>query len=428
MLRLALAAALAAALLAPAGARAEPLAGVSSRGAAETVVLMLFDGVPESALDLAPTPHLDRLRREGAATGRMLPVFPSISLINGVTVSTGCWPESHGIVTNRFLDPERGAYDHHRDADWLTGCQHLHEVAERQGVPAAALGWYGAESGARGALASVVRVEASWPEYPDDRTRARQVAEQLARTDAERPRLVLAYFQGPDGAQHFQGMESEAARDAVAAMDDAVGIVLDAVERGPHAGRTAVLVTTDHGMRPVTHLINIQRILIRHDIPARPVSSGTTAFLYFDDPAAVGAAAAKLAGYEAFEVLRRDALPDYARLGQGPRVGELIVSAKPPHFIEDADTWPRWLRWLARWGPEISPAGPFLKATHGYPPETPGMAGILYAWGAGIAAGRSVGETRAVDVHPTVAHLLGIAPGNHLDGRVAAEFLDGDGR
>ena len=392
-------------------------------GPADTVVVLLFDGAPRSVLDLAPTPALDRMRREGAATDRMLPAFPSISLINGVTVSTGCWPERHGIVTNKFLDPERGLYDHSRDADWLTGCEHLHVAAERQDVAAAVLGWYGAHSGTNGPLASVVVDEADWRARPDDPTRARQVAEQLARSDDARPRLILAYFNGPDGAQHFEGMDSEAARAAAAAMDEAVGIVLTAVEASPNAGRTALLVTTDHGMVPVTHLVNIQRILLRHEIPARAVSTGTTSFLYFDDPAAVEPAARKLASYEAFEVLRRDALPDYARLGTGPRVADLIVSAHPPHFIEDAESWPSWLRWLGRWGPDISWAGPFLKASHGYPPETPGMAGILYAWGAGVAQGRAVAEARAVDVHATVMHLLGLEPGSPQDGRVAREFL-----
>ena len=31
--------------------------------------------------------------------------------------------------------------------------------------------------------------------------------------------------------------------------------------------------------------------------------------------------------------------------------------------------------------PEFSSASLFLKASHGYPPATPGMLGVLYLWG-----------------------------------------------
>jgi arylsulfatase A-like enzyme len=51
------------------------------------------------------------------------------------------------------------------------------------------------------------------------------------------------------------------------------------------------------------------------------------------------------------------------------------------------------------------------------------MSGILYAWGDGIAQGREVSSVRAIDVHPTVAHLLGIEPGRPVDGEVARALL-----
>jgi predicted AlkP superfamily pyrophosphatase or phosphodiesterase len=64
-----------------------------------------------------------------------------------------------------------------------------------------------------------------------------------------------------------------------------------------------------------------------------------------------------------------------------------------------------------------------LKATHGYPPATPGVEGLFYAWGAGIARGREVSSIEAIDIHPTAARLLGIAPGAPVDGQVATAFL-----
>jgi alkaline phosphatase D len=400
---------------------ADAVAGAPAGG--RTVVVLLFDGFAPALVEANPVPTLERLRREGAWTHHMVPAFPSISLINQTTVSTGCWPEHHGIVTNVFLDPERGEYDHSHDADWLTGCEHLHQAAERQGVKTAALGWVGRYSGTRGDLATYTSAERAFAEYPTDAQRADQVIRMLNVHDSVRPRLILAYFGGPDGEAHFDGMEGAKTRQAVRESDALIGRIVDAIQGLPIRDQVTLLVTTDHGMVPVTYNVNVRRILDNHGIAARFRSAGTTSFLYFDDPAQVDHALAELSGYEQFDAVRKGAQPASWHLGSSPRVGDVILSAKPPYFIEDISRWPRWVRWLGTWGPEFLWARFALQATHGYPPDTPGVDGILYAWGAGIAPGREVPAIRAVDIHPTVAHLLGISAGKPTDGAVARDLL-----
>ena len=396
--------------------------GAPERSPAQrTVVVMLFDGLAPSLLDGVDTPALDRMRREGSWTHDMVPPFPSISLIGGFTISTGCWPEHHGIVTNRFFDPARGFYDHSKDADWATDCEHLHEVAERQGVPAAALGWYGEVSSTRGKLASRVLYEASWRDYPTDTGRAAQVVELLRLPAAERPQLILAYFKGPDGAAHFRGMDSPEVRAAVGEADRAVAAVLAALEPLPDA---ALIVTTDHGMVPVTHVVNIGYLLRKHSIAGRALATGTTAFVYLDDPATRPEAITALSDYPEFDLILPEAQPAWSHLGTGPRVGDLIVSAKPPYAIEDRGQLPWFLRWVAWTGPEILDASRSLKASHGYPPDTQGVRGILYAWGSGIRRDNHVARVDAIDVHPTVTRLLGIEPGRPVDGKAADALLE----
>jgi alkaline phosphatase D len=388
-----------------------------------TVVLMLFDGLAPALVDANSMPTLARLRREGAWTHRMVPAFPTISLVNQTTISTGCWPEHHGIVTNVFLDPRRGQYDHSHDADWLSGCEHLHQAAERQRVRAAALGWVGRFSGSQGDLATYTSAERVFTEFPTDAQRADQVIRMLSLPDGERPRLILAYFRGPDGAAHFNGMDGEATRQAVADTDAVIARILAAIEASPVRNDVTLLVTTDHGMLPVSYNVNLRKILANHGLSARFFSSGTTSFLYFDDPAQIDRAMAALEPYEEFDAVRRTAQPADWHLGRGARVGDVIISAKPPYFIEDISRWPRWTQWLGTWGPEFLWAGFALKATHGYPPDTPGVEGILYAWGSGIAAGRAVESVRAIDIHPTVTRLLGINAGHSADGKVATRLL-----
>jgi arylsulfatase A-like enzyme len=395
------------------------LAAAPVAAAPRTVVVLLFDGLAPALVDANPMPTLERLRREGAWTHRMVPAFPTISLINQTTISTGCWPAHHGILTNVFLDPKRGQYDHSPDADWLIGCEHLHQAAERQGVKSAALGWIGRFSGSQGDLATYTSAERVFKEYPTDAQRTDQVIRMLRLPDDERPRLILAYFGGPDFEAHFRGMEAEETRAAVVETDALIARILAEIEALPIRDDVTLIVTTDHGMVPVSYNVNVQKILANHGITARFLSSGTTSFLYFDDVAQVEAARAALDPYEQFDVLLKTEQPDYSHLGEGPRVPDLILSAKPPYFIEDISRWPSWAQWLGTWGPEFLWAGFALKATHGYPPDTPGVEGVVYAWGNGIAKGKQVESVRAIDIHPTVTRLLGITPGTPVDGQPA---------
>ena len=394
-----------------------------------TFVVVVFDGFPPAYVANFPTPALDRMAEEGAVAGAMDQAFPTVSLSGGVTISTGCWPGTHGVLSNLFLDPERGLYDHGGDADWLVACEHLHEAAERQGVRTAALGWYGRYSSTRGALDSAGPVgEETYAEYPDDQGRLSQLVDLIERAPQERPRLILAYFKGPDSTGHRYGLEAEETRKAVVAADAIVGGVLSAIDAQPDSEEIQLLVTTDHGMVPVESLVNIQRILRRNEIPARAVSAGTSSFLYFADPteANIEDAIAKLSKYEEFDVVRPEDQPPEWHLGTGPRVGDLILSAHPPYFIEDAGAWPVWVRWLAWIGPDILPASALLSATHGYPTGTPGVEGILYARGDAFARGRQVDRVRAIDIHPTVMAVLGLESGQPVDGIVEQRLLRTD--
>ena len=404
-------------LFAPALAVAEP--------PARTVVLVLYDGFAGSLLSQHATPAFQRIEREGAFSRKLEPVFPSISLTNQTTISTGCWPEHHGIVSNEFLDPERGRYDHDLDADWLTGCEHLHQAARRQGLISAALWYPGTWSKRNGQQASLVSPDVVHAQRPPDEVRMAELLRLLALPAAERPRYVALYLNGPDDAEHFQGIDSEGTAQAVVQSDALLGKLLAAIDGHPDRDRIALVVTTDHGMREVDTIVNIQRILGAHDIAATPVSSGTTAFLYFEkeNGDVVSRAERALSAYTEFDVLRRGSFPDYVHLGDGARVPALIVSAKPPYFIEDMRRWPSALHWLGDWGPEFIYARFHLKATHGFAPATEGMDGILYAWGSGVARGRDIGRVRAVDIHPTLARLVGMQPGTPVDGVVIDALL-----
>ncbi|MBW2291575.1 MAG: alkaline phosphatase family protein [Deltaproteobacteria bacterium] len=393
-----------------------------------TVVVVLVDGFSGKLFESADTPVFDRLKREGVWSESLLPAFPSLSHTNWVSLSTGCWPERHGIVSNAFRIGESAPdFETKMNADTLLACQPINEVAEAQGVHVAALGWSGARSKTRGDLASVVRSPfMDWtPEW--DFKRAGQVVEQLDRRDPDRPRLVLAYFNGPDTTQHETGMYSEATRAAVEHTDMALGVIVDKLSAMSAERKVTLLVVTDHGMTMVDQMINIAEILRRTGIGAKYISDGPLAFIHLDDPEQREEAIRRLSGDPKFQVVLPEAQPRHWHLGSSRRVGDLIFYTRAPYFFPMDHDMPSWLPSYGRWWPEVVKVPQVLRpiGMHGYAVEDqPEMRGIFFAWGSGIAKPKNL-ETpvRAIDLHPTVAYLLGIHPGVPHDGIILEDVL-----
>ncbi len=393
-----------------------------------TVVVVGIDGFPASLLQLADTPHFDRLLTQSAWSDRLIPSFPSLSSTNWASLTTGCWPERHGIVSNAFeIDGKKGTHEQVRDADTLLECQPIHDVAESQGVPAATLGWTGSTSTTRGELASVVMPTFETWTSKNDVPRAEQVGELLALSEAERPRLILAYMSGPDMAEHRNGMTSAAAREAIEDSDRAIGVVLEHLEAFAKTEPVTLFVVTDHGMMDISGLLNVTKLLDEAGVAARSVHDGPIAILHLDDPSERPAAIAALEGSGQFDVVRPEAQPPYWRMGNSERLGDLILYAKPGWFFPTDTDMPGWLPTFSRWWPAstLIPAWIQRIGMHGYAIEdAPEMAGLFVAWGSGIdGRGKLESEVRAIDLHPTVARLLWIQPGAPHDGRVIEELL-----
>ena len=80
---------------------------------------------------------LARMQRDGARAERLIPVFPSSTFPNHVSLATGTYVDRHGIIENRFTRHERASsFDYGNDASWIEA-EPLWIAAERQDVRAA---------------------------------------------------------------------------------------------------------------------------------------------------------------------------------------------------------------------------------------------------------------------------------------------------
>lgn len=398
---------------------------VPAAAAERTVVAVLFDGFAPAELDAAgKVPNFDRLKREGAWSRHLVPAFPTISLINHTTYETGCWPEHHGILSNFFRDPVRGAFDEKNpsvgDADWHTGCEAMWEAAERQGVKTAVFNWVGRWSTRRGKLSFFANPDVPWKERESDDVILNRAIGYLHSTAPDHPRLIALYFDIPDHVAHFDGVAGLKTGEAVRRCDAIVGKLMAAIKSMPEGREGTLVVGTDHGMMDVGPMINTGRLMREYGIKGKVSADGASAFFYLDkDESADRVQKALSVRPDAYTVYSKGHYPSFAHLGTGPRAGDLLLVAKPPYWVVDPSQIPSWAGWLGVntfWPAIFTPFTGGVKATHGYDPAIPQMHGIFYAWGAGVAH-REVKRLDMIDLHPTVMSLLGLQPGKPVDGK-----------
>jgi hypothetical protein len=385
-------------LLLPAALRAGPPA---------TVILISLDGVRGDLLEDEQLPALRRMLREGARAEALVPVFPSLTFPNHVSMATGTWPDRHGIVANHFLDRERGEFDYANESSWIQA-EPLWVAAERQGVRAATFFWVGSETAWRG-VAATHRVTP----FDDAVGEAAKVDRILAWLDlqgAERPRLVLSWWHGADRAGHRHGPGAPEVREALRGQDAELGRLLAGLDARGRLATTTLLVVSDHGMAEGREALNPFAALEARGIRARVILGSAVAFVHLERPAQTDAAVAALAGLPGVRAFRGDALPPEWRLAHPTRIGDVFAVAEPPRLF----TRP-WTARDARF--RLSRLLGSGQGVHGHDPAAhPEMHGVFLAVGRGVPAGLRPGRVRAVDVAPTVARLLGIEPPRDAEG------------
>jgi alkaline phosphatase D len=404
--------------------------GLTARAAERTVVAVLFDGFAPAMIDATSAPNFDRMKREGASSRHLIPAFPTLSMANHATFLTGCWPAHHGIVSNSFYDPERGRYDDNSapdDSDWRTGCETIWQAAERQGVRAAAFNFVDRWSGKHGKLATFVNPEVPWEQHESDEAIVARGLSLLRDNGPGHPRLIALYFPIPDHVAHFNGTTAPATEAAVRRCDAIVGKLMDAIRALPPGREGTLVVGTDHGMMDVGPVINMGRLMNLYAIQADEAADGGIALLYLHKGESAERVAAALDAYGyAFQVYRKGHYPAFAHLGDGPRAGDLMLVAKPPYWFLGPEVIPWWGNILGAthiWPVTFTPFMGGLKADHGYDPGVVAMHGIFYAWGAGVAKGVNIPRLDMIDIHPTIMALLGLQPGQPVDGRAVPQLF-----
>ena len=343
----------------------------------------------------------------GVRARSMRPVFPTITFPNHYSLVTGLYPEHHGIVENSFFDPVRNASFSFRnfqsvsDGTWYGG-EPIWVTAERQGMVSACFFWPGSEADIKGIRPTFWnKYDGSVPERTADRDRAR-LAPAPCRTPAARHHALLQRRRlcvAQDADWRFRRGRCGAA------VDTALGVLLDGLDRLESRDRVLLLLTSDHGMADTAAARIVQLGDVIDTTGVRAGFSGPVTGLHVSPEAGTAMAVrdrinAKLQHGRAY--LRQE-VPERHHFRDTPRAGDVVV-------IMDEG-------WLM--ATSIINRGLIQRdwGEHGWDPDLPSMKAIFLLAGPGIRGGVTIPEVENVDVYPLMTELLGLQPATGIDGQ-----------
>jgi predicted AlkP superfamily pyrophosphatase or phosphodiesterase len=384
-----------------------------------------MDGFRHDYMERTRLPFFERMVREGAYSRQFKPVFPPVTFPSHSSEATGVTVALHGIAENSFYDSStHQEYRFPTDSALLTA-EPIWLTAARQGARSLVFDWPLSQN-EKGPVRAAYSSDAGFDHALDDTKRLGHVLDTW-RGDVpgkDGPlRLLMGYVVGTDPPGHQYGPEAPEMAAALQKLDGVVGTFFDSavaqwkLRAGPE-DRLYVLLTTDHGMDTVKHVVNLQKVLeLPQHAPGIVLSvTGNLGSIFLDPPpppaereARLAALEAKLANYPFAHVYRREKLPEKWGYAQPTRVGDLLVVLPSGYNFDPLGAAP-----VADLAPDGEPKG-----MHGYPvEEDPKMEGVTFIWRwPKLIGGVDLGEVDWDQYHPTVARWLGIQPAPGAKGR-----------
>lgn len=213
-------------------------------------ILISIDGFSQDYLTRFELPNLSTFTQQGVVAEALIPVFPSKTFPNHLSIVTGVYPVGHGIIGNAFYREEVDKIykmgDGSHDSTWLTA-KPIWTIAEEQGLRSAIYFWPESETRVAGTLPSYFY---SYQHNRPNNERVEQVKTWLKMPVQKRPDFIALYFSTVDSAGHDYGRHSAQLKSAVLEADRLVGELLNFVDNELH-GKANVVVVSDHGMTKI---------------------------------------------------------------------------------------------------------------------------------------------------------------------------------
>ncbi|XP_037044924.1 ectonucleotide pyrophosphatase/phosphodiesterase family member 5-like isoform X2 [Bradysia coprophila] len=342
------------------------------------LLVVSFDAFRPEYFNRDVTPFMNDLRKKGSYTEYLRNVFPTKTFTNHHTISTGMFPEEHGVLGNTLYDAKlkkelKYGYElFHYKEDIMP----IWALNQRYGRHSGCMMWPGTDFPYGGQTCDFTikfNMSAPWTERVDKGISWFK--------DPDTPaNFVMMYFEEPDYFGHAFSPESQVITDMVQKMDELTEYIEEKLISENLRSRMNVIYLSDHGMESVSspNFINFTSYLER----------GTYQF-YGSSPVVqiipqdgkynitldrLKKAAAKNGHFNAYS---NEELPKRWHVQNTDRMGPITVVADEKYAFQDM--YDNAIYYEKAFNISISPTQKY--GIHGYDNEYPSMRAIFFANG-----------------------------------------------
>jgi predicted AlkP superfamily pyrophosphatase or phosphodiesterase len=363
------------------------------------LILISIDGYRADYFERGLSPNLAALAADGVHAKALRSAFPTLTFPNHYSIVTGLYPDHHGIVNNRFVDPISGkqfvynSRESTSDPAWWGG-EPLWVSVERQGKHAATMFWPGSDVAIDG-----VRPE-RWMPFDGKITPLARVDQALAWLDLpapQRPDFLTLYFEQVDHAGHDHGPDSAEVNAALGQIDAALGRLIEGLKQRGIYDAANIVVVSDHGMTATSEdrIIVIDTVVDIHEVEV--ITTGILMGLAAQPGHEPAVDQALLAPHDHMRCWKKSEVPARLHYGTNPRIPPLLCLADDGWLIGTRE-------YLDRPNRHVS------KGEHGYDNADPKMRALFVAHGPSFKHGVTVPEFDNVDIYPLLTKILGVKP------------------
>lgn len=219
------------------------------------IILISMDGFRWDYMDRTDTPNMDYIANEGVRADAMIPVFPSYTFPNHLSLITGCYPQNHGIINNTMWDQVfqewyyigEGA-EPVQDGKWYEA-EPFWVTVEKAGLISAIYHWPGSEAEIMGYRPSHYNI---YDGSITNEEKVDQVLSWLDLSEKDRPSFMAIYFNDANYWGHILGTQGSALDTVIQGLDEDVGRLLSGLEQRGLEGKLNIVIVADHGMTNVS--------------------------------------------------------------------------------------------------------------------------------------------------------------------------------
>lgn len=368
--------------------------GVQAKDDTPYVVMISIDGFRHDYVEKHNAANIAQIAKDGVRAEKMIPVYPSSTFPNHISIITGLLPVHHGIVNNAFYDKSRPVKDSYArysmgkgygDSTWLSGMP-FWNLVEFNGLKAATYFWPESDARINGNLPSY---HYHYSKYADYQGRIDQITEWLSLPEVSRPHFIAGYFSLVDTQGHDFGPDAKETYDAVQLIDGLIGQLYGRIKQLDIP--VNLVLVSDHGMTAIRQESKVVEAELGISDKFAVETRGSQVLIYGKKGTTEQEISALKASLEDTAKGRYSVMSDSRRasvhMERNQRTGDIMLEIRPPGYF-------------------VSDSTHDGKGAHGFDATLDDMAATFIAAGPDFRQGATIPPMKNLEIYPGLAKLM----------------------